>query len=222
MSRRQPVKKGGIFGSQQQAPVSKETQELMKVMMEESRLTNFQRRKLNEALKDKSSLPTNVPPTSSFVKKKNLHIPPAPTSYTMRGKPITAIRTKQAIEDSGAYERDKFVPKPTVSLEKEKSRLSNIMAFGEDVLPPSKEEVLQKHREKIKLMQTVEIDRFEEIQQEIEERKSFLELMFQTGKGREYEPIISVQISKLIREMEVIDQQRTAQLQQQLQQMNKS
>ena len=34
------------------------------------------------------------------------------------------------------------------SLEKEKQRLSNIMAYGEDVKPPSKAEMLEKIRQK--------------------------------------------------------------------------
>lgn len=219
--RRQPVSKGGMFGPTKPMPVSKETQDLLKVMMEESRLTNFQRRQLNEAMKDKRALPTNLPPTSTFVPKQpEIELPPVKT-HTMRGKPVLVIRTKEVIEESGAYDRDKFRPKPTKSLDKEKNRLSNIMAFGEDVKPPSKQEILNKHREQMKLLEQVEIDRFDEIQKEIEERKAFLDLMIQAGKGGHYQPIISTQISQLIREMEVIDQQRSKELQQKLNKMNK-
>jgi len=54
------------------------------------------------------------------------------------------------------------------------------------------------------------------VQAEIEERKSFLEEMEKLGQGKHYRPIISSQISQLIREMEVIDKHRTAVLEQAL------
>jgi len=214
MSRRQPVTKGGMFAPTRAVPLSKETQQLMKVMMEESRLTNFQRRKLNESMNDRRPLPTRVLPTSSLKQQQPQVDTVAPTSFTMRGKPLSNIRTKQAIEESGAYKREKFRPKPIKSLDKEKSRLSNIMAFGEDVQPPSREETLRKHREKMQAMP--KIDRFDEIQEEIEERREFLADMVAGGKGGEYGPIITAQISKLVREMEVIDQSRNAELQRQI------
>ena len=36
--------------------------------------------------------------------------------------------------------------------------------------------------------------------------------MEKAGRGKEYRPILNAQISQLIREMEVIDKQRTSQL----------
>jgi hypothetical protein len=42
--------KGGMFSTPRVA-VSKETQELLKVMMQESKLTNFQQRKLSDNLR---------------------------------------------------------------------------------------------------------------------------------------------------------------------------
>ena len=54
------------------------------------------------------------------------------------------------------------------------------------------------------------------VQEEIEERREFLADMVAGGKGGEYGPIITAQISKLVREMEVIDQSRNAELQRQI------
>lgn len=207
----QRVSKGGMFGASNHAPLSRETQELMKVMMKESRLTNFQQRKLNEAMRDNKALPTKVPPTSSYREKEIIIQAPPPRSLTMRGKPLVAIRTKEAIEGSGAYEREKFVPKATRDLEKEKNRLSNFMAYGEDVKPPTKQQLLRQLREEMEV-EYKEKDRFDEIQEEIEERKSFLETMRSVGRSGEYEAVISAQISQLVREMEAIDRERNAQL----------
>ena len=68
MSRRQhQVAKGGMFGTTNpQGGISKDTQELLKVMMKESRLTNFQQRKLKESVSGSKPLPTKVPPTNSY------------------------------------------------------------------------------------------------------------------------------------------------------------
>jgi len=216
MNTRNPVVKGGMFGSSKPQPLSKETKELMKVMMEESKLTNFQRRKLNESVNDNKSFPITLPPTST-IKAKHVVQAVAPKSQTMRGKKLVAIRTKEAIQESGAYDRDKFKPKPTKSLEKEKDRLSNIMAFGEEVEPPNKVDVLQKYQKKLE--EKPQVDRFDEILEEIEERKSFLRLMESSGQ-HQYRALISTQISQLIREMEIIDAKRNLQLAEKLQKQN--
>ena len=79
----------------------------------------------------------------------------------MRGQPVKNIKTKEMIEDSGAYKRDKFISRPTVSLEKEKNKLSNIMAFGEDIEPLTKNQILKKHREATEksFIETEQVDR---------------------------------------------------------------
>lgn len=211
MAKRNAVAKGGIFGASDQRPLSQGTQNLLKVMMEESKLTNFQRRKLTASVKDRQALPVNVPSGHTFNELPQQHIMLPQTIFTMRGQPQSAMRTRDMIEDSGAYVRDKYISQPTKSLEKEKQRLSNIMAYGEDVKPPSKAEMLEKIRQK-NSRNAPKKDRFDEIQEEIQERKEFMESMEKTGRGKEYRPIINAQISQLIREMEVIDKQRTAQL----------
>ncbi|XP_076824027.1 UPF0193 protein EVG1-like [Clavelina lepadiformis] len=209
MSTRQPVAQGGMFGASAQAPLSNQTKELLKVMMEESKLSNFQRRKLNETVQNGRSLPVQVAPSSSERAHKIVPFPPPQKAFSMKGRLPSSMRTREDIEESGAYERPQFVPKPIKSLEKEKDRLSNIMAYGEDVKPKSKQQILQERRRKTDLPQ---VDRFDEIEREIEERKQFLADMEKVGQGKNYRPIISSQISQLIKEMEDIDKQRTAQL----------
>nr|CAB3226780.1 UPF0193 protein EVG1-like [Phallusia mammillata] len=220
MKSRQAVAQGGMFGTSNPPPLSNQTKDLLKVMMEESKLSNFQRRKLTETVGRGRSLPLKMPPTCSEKVLELESFPPPQKSFTMRGVPSPSIRSRSDIEESGAYQRDQFVPKPIKSLEKEKDRLSNIMAFGEDVKPKSKEEKLKELR--LKTTQVKKIDRFDEIQAEIEERHRFLEEMEKLGQGKKYRPIISSQISILIREMEIIDKERTAKLQQALEVVDKS
>ena len=50
------------------------------------------------------------------------------------------------------------------------------------------------------------------VQSEIEERKKFLQDMEKIGQGKDYRSIINTQISGLIREMEIIDKQRSEEL----------
>ncbi|CAI8047357.1 UPF0193 protein EVG1 [Geodia barretti] len=64
-TRRQPVAQGGGLFSTPKPSFSKETQDLLKLMMQESKLTNFQQRKLRESMMDGQALPANCPPTSS-------------------------------------------------------------------------------------------------------------------------------------------------------------
>nr|XP_046168006.1 UPF0193 protein EVG1-like [Oncorhynchus gorbuscha] len=56
-----------------------------------------------------------------------------------------------------------------------------------------------------------ERDRFQEVLDEIEERKEFLEEMTALGKGKQYRNI-NTEISQKIRELEVIDKARSAEL----------
>uniref|UniRef100_H2YHJ8 Uncharacterized protein n=1 Tax=Ciona savignyi TaxID=51511 RepID=H2YHJ8_CIOSA len=146
MTKRQAVQKGGLFGATDTAPLSAGTKDLLKVMMEESKLTNFQRRALSDSMKKGKALPVKVAPTFSQQKFEEESFPPAPKSFTMKGRVPSSMKTRDEIEDSGAYDRPQFVPKPIKSLEKEKERLSNIMAFGEDT--PTKESAAETCRGK--------------------------------------------------------------------------
>uniref|UniRef100_A0A4W5NXP0 Si:dkey-43k4.3 n=1 Tax=Hucho hucho TaxID=62062 RepID=A0A4W5NXP0_9TELE len=91
-------------------------------------------------------------------------------------------------------------------LEKEKRRLQNILATGQEEPRPS-------HPRNISLDQgPEERDRFQEVLDEIEERKEFLEEMTALGKGKQYHNIINTEISQKIRELEVIDKAHSAEL----------
>uniref|UniRef100_F6VB34 Uncharacterized protein n=2 Tax=Ciona intestinalis TaxID=7719 RepID=F6VB34_CIOIN len=210
MAQRHAVQAGGLFGASNTAPLSAGTKDLLKVMMEESKLTNFQRRALSDSLKKGKALPLKVAPTSSEREMRIESFPPPQKAFTMRGQASSSMRTRDEIEESGAYDRPQYVPKPIKSLDKEKERLSNIMAYGEDVKPKSQLQKLAEERQKMK--ELPRIDRFEEVEKEIEERKKFLEDMESAGQGSKYRPIIASQISLLIREMEMIDKERSKKL----------
>ncbi|KAF6016705.1 C22orf23 [Bugula neritina] len=209
------VQNGGFWNSQQ-ANYSPATQQLLKNMMQESKLNSFQQRQLNSRVSSGQSLPSTCHPTTSAKPRKPAAKPPPPKVLNPRNY-SGGVKNKEAIVASGAYERTDYKPRPQVArTQKDKDRLSNLMAYGEDIAPPTSAS-LQAAREKmwrdqLAGLDDVEADRFEELQKEIEERQNFLEEMITLGQGAKYRPIISTEISQKLREMEIIDQEKSQEL----------
>ncbi|XP_023574683.1 UPF0193 protein EVG1 isoform X1 [Octodon degus] len=102
------------------------------------------------------------------------------------------LRPASLCQANGAYSRDQFRPQATRDLEKEKRRLQNIFATGKDPEerkrkgPPARQEE-----------PAHELDRFEELVREVQERKEFLAAMEALGQGRQYHGIILTEISQV-------------------------
>ncbi|CAL1536661.1 unnamed protein product [Lymnaea stagnalis] len=198
----------GGFWNAPKVVYSKQTQTLLSEMMKESKLTNFQQRHLQQTLKGGGYLPTQVAPTSSKTENRKLKNK-APLPKVLNPKVYTGgVRTKSTMQAMGAFEKPEYVPaRGAMRSIREKERLANIMAYGED-----KPKVSAKHPP-IEIESPAPRDRFDELQSEIEDRQSFLKEMEAIGKGDKYRTIIATEISQLVREMELIDKKRSAQLQ---------
>ncbi|CAM5083572.1 unnamed protein product [Eretmochelys imbricata] len=201
------VPKGtGFWHSPGTTHYGQETKELMKVMMKESRLTNFQQHHLMNCMKRGVSLPTHCNPTSS--KEPQLaqpaSSPPKPClSVTLLARPH--LRPAEICRAGDAYTREKFKPRATRDLEREKQRLQNILATGKDAVEQKpQQKPVQTEKEEIP-----EPDRFEELVTEIQERKEFLAEMEALGQSKQYRGIILTEISQKLREMEIIDKKRS-------------
>ncbi|XP_078093272.1 UPF0193 protein EVG1 [Mustelus asterias] len=183
------------------ASYSKETQELLKVMMQESKLNQFQQRQLNRRVQEGDAFPASCNPNSSKVSAP----PPLPPTPSLRVYPSSKphLRPAESCRAGDAYQRERFHPRATRNLEKEKQRLQNLMATGKADPEPNRKPIPKKVEE-----EAPEIDRFEELCTEIEERQMFLEEMESLGKGKDFRAIIQTEISQKIREMEEIDQRR--------------
>ncbi|XP_028415882.1 UPF0193 protein EVG1 homolog [Dendronephthya gigantea] len=207
---RQPVAKGGLWAPTRQ-PVSKETQDLLKVMMKESKLTNFQQRQLSGRLKDGESFPTDVNPTSST--RKGNKSPPKSTGKEVRQLSGTGKRTQAEIQQRLANEEEQpYRPPPGKCItEKDKRILQNTMAYGEEGAAMI-EETPRPRKPQREAKPEPEVDRFDEVVQLIEERKEFLDDMERLGQGKKYRSIIAAEISQGIRELEMIDKKRTKEL----------
>ncbi|XP_062304948.1 UPF0193 protein EVG1 [Osmerus eperlanus] len=196
---------GGLWNCPKQTQYSRETQDMLKLMMQESRLTNFQQRQINERLKKGAALPLTCNPTSSAPP------PPPPPKIIKPGPERLSAKPQRRSADKCSsgdnYTRDRFRPSAPWDLEKEKRRLQNILATGQE--EPSRPR-------KVPQLQGPEVgeerDRFQEVLDEIEERKQFLEEMTTLGKGKNYYNIINTEISQKIRELEMIDKALSTEL----------
>jgi len=177
-------------------------------MMAESHLTAFQRRQLAEAAKSTGSLPNKCHPTSS--KKPEAPKPPPKPVKDLVVNPKNCdrgIRLQEDISASGCYEREQYRTIPcAVRTEKDKEKLANMMAYGMDLDPTANSKA--RPRTPSPIPPEEERDRFQELMDEIQERKQFLDKMTSLGKGNSYKTLIETEISQRIREMEEIDRQQ--------------
>ncbi|XP_016370364.1 UPF0193 protein EVG1-like [Sinocyclocheilus rhinocerous] len=104
------------------------------------------------------------------------------------------------------YIREQFKPRATRNLEKEKRQLQNLLSTDQkDVGPTHSQRDSTERREQ-------QIDRFQDVLDEIEERKQFLEDMIALGKGHQYQYLINTRVSNRKSELEDIDRKRSEEL----------
>ncbi|XP_034247643.1 UPF0193 protein EVG1 [Thrips palmi] len=190
------------------ATYSPETHQLLKVLMAESRLTMLQRKQLGASLRQGDSLPAQPQPAhcpSSLPRANN----PFEANNPFR---LGCRRLRDTILSSGAYERDRFVPAhPRIDKDGEKRTFQDKMSFGR-VMPPSPRNKKSKFRRPSSPPAQAEMDRFDELVQEVNERVQFLKEMEDLGQAHKYYPIIQQEIAAKVREMERIDKERCKEL----------
>ena len=208
------------------AGYSADTQALLSSMMSKTDLTAFQKRLLLETAKKGKSLPVSCHPDTSYYERSGSSLSSGTGVYTLEDfdhKPKVlnptntkskGIKTLCSILKDTPYERDSWKPSPVkVNPEKERRALQNIMAFGD---PCEKKELstrdkIKKLREKME-EPIPEIDEFEEISREIDERKEFLEEMTELGLRSKYEAKIMSEINLRLTQLRIIDQKRNKEL----------
>ncbi|XP_040001285.1 UPF0193 protein EVG1 isoform X2 [Xiphias gladius] len=167
-------------------------------MMQESRLTTLQRKQINKCLMNGAALPSVPDPTSSVS-------PPQPKASKSVQKHLPSKpqrRSAESCRSGNSYVREKFRPTPTRDLEKEKRRLQNILATGrEEPTAASPQNVSTSWSREV----MEERDHYQEVLDEIEERRQFLADMASLGQEKQYVNIINTEISQKIRELEVLD-----------------
>ncbi|KAK7913555.1 hypothetical protein WMY93_013766 [Mugilogobius chulae] len=196
-----PKSSGGLWNcarpvSYSRSPKHKSCSNVM--LMEESHLANAQKRQIRECLKNGAPLhfASNPQPPPPPI------LPPQPkpvqsTSRRLPSKPQK--RCADQCKAGNSYIREKFRPGPTRDLEKEKRRLQKILELGKDEPKSQKSKAPELRRS------SEEKDRIDEILEEIQERRQFLEDMASLGQEQQYVSVINTEISQRIRELELLN-----------------
>eukprot|EP00730_Choanoeca_flexa_P001143 TRINITY_DN10499_c0_g1_i1.p1 TRINITY_DN10499_c0_g1~~TRINITY_DN10499_c0_g1_i1.p1 ORF type:complete len:236 (+),score=17.96 TRINITY_DN10499_c0_g1_i1:127-834(+) len=225
-----------------QPAVSKETQKLLQKMMKDAGLTPFQQRQLNGSMHGESlkfmffrlnctsfriagkALPSKVNPTTSA--KEKVPAPRPKPKKVFKGPPTTGRRRHQSdiLQASDNYQRPKYeAPPGGIDRQAERDRLFDVMAFGSETA-----EAKAKIRAKVSGSQpqsraqsartkapprTSEPDLFDIVMTEIEERRAHMDdLRAKHQLDRSTESQINTEISQRIRQLEIMDRDRTKQL----------
>ncbi|GFS65819.1 hypothetical protein NPIL_617431 [Nephila pilipes] len=126
------------------------------------------------------------------------------THPTLPPRPIQRMKSK--IVESGLYERELYRPNPAKTRpSKEKERFQNLMAFGKVIEVEATRKHIKENEFPLKISPS---DLFDEILNEIKERRDFLEEMTQLGLGKKYLPEIQCQICVRLKELEKLDKER--------------
>ncbi|XP_059184738.1 UPF0193 protein EVG1 [Centropristis striata] len=192
---------GGLWNNPRATQYSKETQNMMRLMIQESKLTHRQRKQINECLENGAPLPLSLDRTPSAS-------PPQPKTSKSVQKSLPGTsqrRSAESCRSGDSYVREKFRPRPTRDLEKEKRRLQNIMETGEEEPTAASSKNVPGCRSPDVAEQK---DPYQQVLDEIEERRQFLADMSSLGQQQQYFHIINAEISQRMRELRVLEKTR--------------
>ncbi|XP_014228757.1 UPF0193 protein EVG1 [Trichogramma pretiosum] len=200
----------GAFHNPPRASYSDETQNLIKVLMEESKLSMMQRKSIQDVLNKGAPLPPPQPKTT----KPNNYANQAQVQYPS----VWKRRSREIIASSGAYEREQYRrTSPLPNKDRQKRHLACMMAYGKDMPPtPRQQGYMPKPRKPLQLEPNE--DPFKDVVRGIQERIEFLHDMECLGLGKKYRPIMHQEIAQKIRLIESMDKDRSRQVSQELEQ----
>uniref|UniRef100_A0A336MKP6 CSON003133 protein n=1 Tax=Culicoides sonorensis TaxID=179676 RepID=A0A336MKP6_CULSO len=184
---------------------SKDTQDLMKVLMEESRLTMLQRKKINYHLRNGDPLPIWQQNSYKKPQKQNCE-------QNYRAKSCRR-RTLDSIMESDAFSVEKYIPKNAYKEPSEKAKLRlqfQMSGLNEDPdLGKLKIKHKYKHRHGKNEHEDGEFDPAEELLQEIKERIEWLDEMEKLGEAKKHRLVIQSQIQDRLADLKRLQQQKT-------------
>ncbi|XP_034944577.1 UPF0193 protein EVG1 homolog [Chelonus insularis] len=192
----------GAFLNPPRANYSEDTRKLIRVLMEESKLSMIQRKSIEKAMDRGESLPPLSRATSAKAINTTRIIPSA---YWKR-------RSQESILNSGAYEREQYRrTTPLPNKEKQKRDLAYIMAYGKNMPEtPRGPKVLHKEFTKPDILQNDDI--VNDLILGIRERMEFLKEMEHLGLGKKYQAIIYQEIAEKMRIIDSMDSKMSLQI----------
>ncbi|XP_015182258.1 PREDICTED: UPF0193 protein EVG1 homolog [Polistes dominula] len=192
----------GAFHNPPRAKYSEETKNLIKLLMEESKVGMSQRKIIQNAIDKGESLPPPHKSIGDTTKSKEPQVV-FPSLWKKRSQSM--------ILGSGAYEREQYRrTAPLPNKEKQKRHLACLMAYGKD-MPETPHGPKILHRAKREPRSNQE-DNFEYVIDGIRERIEFLNDMECLGLGKKYRPIIQQEIAEKIRFIKSINNDKSAEV----------
>ncbi|XP_005797286.1 UPF0193 protein EVG1 [Xiphophorus maculatus] len=182
---------GGLWNNPRQPRYNKEAEELRSLRKEEADLIYIKR---EESIRRAKSLSTSASEKSTASK----------STYQCEPR-RTLKRNAEACRAGKSYEREMFHPGPYRDMEDEKKRLQNFMATGRYEDPG----MSIKKAERRKPEESQKPDPYEEVLNEIEERKQFLEDMEALGQNQ-HSFVVNSQISQKLNELEALEKDRSS------------
>ncbi|KAG7210580.1 hypothetical protein KM043_012098 [Ampulex compressa] len=201
----------GAFHHPPRVKYSEETKSLIKLLMEESKLSMMQRKSIQDVVDKGGSLP----PPSLRLKSKSKKLDSG--SRQVVSPSMWKRRTQDMIISSGAYEREQCRRSaPLPSVEKQKRHLACMMAYGKDMPEtPRGPRILHGIRREPRYPEST--DPINDLVQGIRERLEFLKDMESLGMQKKYRPIIQQEIAEKIRLMDSIDEEKSKEFQKEIQ-----
>ncbi|XP_055546981.1 UPF0193 protein EVG1 homolog [Wyeomyia smithii] len=185
------VARGGIFHTPK-SKYTKETQDLIKVLMEEAKLTILQRNKINYHLRTGEPLP--APKEHKFEQDYNNFLPMAITRNNIKKRSLSTII------ESGAFDVEKYASKEQKEpIEKSKLKLQERMAGCKIYTDDGRKR--RQRRQSDDEVDFIEPDREAELLDEINERVEWLTEMEALGEGKKHRQVIHSQIADRLNEI---------------------
>eukprot|EP00056_Hartaetosiga_gracilis_P015784 m.3116 g.3116 ORF g.3116 m.3116 type:complete len:233 (+) comp3231_c0_seq1:102-800(+) len=218
-------------------PLSKETQELLASMMDKSKLTAFQKRQLQGAVKNgPKSLPSSVHPSTSNTQRSGVNSKHSKGAGGGRKKKKVAkvdqIQKRknldQILDETHHYTRPQYTSKQGHNRTLLREELGDMMSYGSEVVE-KKRAIREKHAQKKQLQTTSpqtstqqqqtmgskkkssEIDLFDIIVAEIDERQAHLDELQKHPHSTQQVNELRTEIAQRIKQLDTIDQRRTRQ-----------
>ncbi|XP_011183773.1 UPF0193 protein EVG1 homolog isoform X1 [Zeugodacus cucurbitae] len=191
------IPQGGFFHSPK-IEYSKETADLLKALMAESKMSMMMRKKINYHLRNGEPLPKPEPPTI------NTKDPEAGALDILHRAHLAKRKSLEQILASDAYKLPPFRPRPTnrMPTEKEKKLLQEAMS-GMRLAETS---VKAKRKPRIRTdFQATEENIIDELLDQINERANWLAEMEELGDGKRFRNEVREQIAERLRHIKALE-----------------
>ncbi|XP_050720402.1 UPF0193 protein EVG1 homolog [Eriocheir sinensis] len=203
---RQTVAPGGVYDLPR-VSYSDSTKLLIKELVREAAVSTQHQRQIERWVSGGRALPPHRALTAP-----SQHAPSRPASPAATARPnFQSKRSHEVIRKMGMYEPNThYVPPPPKYGPGSKERCQELMAYGREGAMPHT--VPLRRDLEVDTTLSTPTDRFAELVREMEERVEWLEAMEAVGAGEKYRSLIASQLALKLRDLELLDQERTIDL----------